>query len=324
MSFFDRKEVRDILSYVRFFANTADEISLQRVLKVPDRGIAASTLAKLDEFASSRRMGLWDAICRHMDVEAAPAQHERLSAFISFYHKHAPEFAKGRLSMTLRNILKECDYEQLLKRASKDENAADFRMENVAEILRGLEQFEKRVRGRPASLAEYLRELSLIKNDESDEDESADKGVRIMTLHKAKGLEFPVAFLCNLDDAIMPSPRTVAEGGIEEERRLFYVGMTRARKRLILTYPAAKVFRKKVVQVTPCRFIREIPPEFLDDEAVKKHDERKEEYVADFFETMHKQFAEKGLGVAAEEGPNGNQPQQPRKCSPAPLPSLAP
>jgi superfamily I DNA/RNA helicase len=306
-SFFDRKEVKDILSYVRFFANTADELSLQRVLKVPDRGIAPSTVEKLDEFAAARRMGLWDAMCRHMDVDAAPVQHERMSAFISFYHKHAPEFSKGRLSLTLRNILQECDYEQLLKRASKDDSAAEFRMGNVTEIIRGLEQFEKRAKGKPASLADYLRELSLVKNDESDEDESAQRGARIMTLHKAKGLEFPVAILCNLDDAIMPSPRTVAEGGIEEERRLFYVGMTRAKKKLILTYPAAKEFRKKLLEVTPCRFIREIPPEFLDDEAVKKHDERKEEYVADFFESMRKQFAEKGL-TGTEECKRGELP----------------
>ena len=300
-SFFDRKEVRDILAYLRFFANTSDELSLQRVLKVPDRGVAPSTLEKLDEYASARRMGLWDAICRHQDIDAAPVQHERLSAFLSFYHKHSPEFAKGRLSVTLRRILDECDYEKLLARASKDDNAASFRLGNVEEIINGLEQFEKRAKEQPAHLTEYLRELALVKNEESEDGDNADKGIRVMTLHKAKGLEFPVVFLCNLDDAIMPSPRTVAEGGIEEERRLFYVGMTRAQKRLILTYPATKEFRKKIIEVTPCRFIREIPGEFLDSNLVKQHDQRKEEYVTDFFESMKKQFAEKGLDATPEK-----------------------
>jgi superfamily I DNA/RNA helicase len=301
MSFFDRKEVKDILSYLRFFANTADELSLQRVLKVPDRGIAPSTMEKLDEAASSRRMGLWDAICRHTDVDVAVVQHERISAFISFYHKYAAEFAGGHLSMALRGILKECDYEQLLSRASKDENAADFRVANVEEIIHDLEQFEQRSKRQTPTLVEYLRELSLLKNDEAEDDENSKKGVKVMTLHKAKGLEFPVAFLCNLDDSTIPSPRAIAEGGIEEERRLFYVGMTRAQKRLILTYPATKQFRKKNMQVTPCRFIREIPPEFLDTEFIKQHDERKEEYVSDFFENMRKQFAEKGLGAGQEK-----------------------
>jgi DNA helicase-2/ATP-dependent DNA helicase PcrA len=253
-------------------------------------------MEKLDEAASSRRIGLWDAICRHTDVDVAVVQHERLSAFISFYHKYAAEFARGHLSMALRGILKECDYEQLLSRASKDENAAGFRVANVEEIIHDLEQFEQRSKGQTPTLVEYLRELSLLKNDEAEDDENSKKGVKVMTLHKAKGLEFPVAFLCNLDDSTIPSPRAIAEGGIEEERRLFYVGMTRAQKRLILTYPATKQFRKKNMQVTPCRFIREIPPEFLDTEFIKRHDERKEEYVSDFFENMRKQFAEKGLG----------------------------
>jgi superfamily I DNA/RNA helicase len=302
MSFFDRKEIRDILSYVRFFANTADELSLQRVLKVPDRGIAPSTMEKLDEMASSRKMGLWDAICRHMDLDVAPVQHERMSAFISFYHKYAAQFALGHLSQALRGILVECDYQKLLERASKDENAAGFRVANVEEILGDLERFEQRSKEQPPTLVEYLRELSLLKNDEAEDDENAKKGVRVMTLHKAKGLEFPVSFLCNLDDSVIPSPRAILEGGIEEERRLFYVGMTRAQKRLILTYPATKEFRKKVIQVTPCRFIREIPPEFLDTEFIRLHDERKEEYVTDFFANMQKQFAQKGLGVPIAEG----------------------
>ncbi len=319
-SFFDRKEVKDLIAYLRFFANTADELSLQRVLKVPDRGVAPSTLEKLDECASNRRIGMWDAILRHMDVDVAPVQHEHLSAVISFYHKYAVEFAKGRLSQTLRSILAECEYVELLKRASKDDNAVEFRLGNVEEILHGLEQFEQRATGKPASLVDYLRELALVKNDEADDDESKERGVRIMTFHKSKGLEFPVAFLCNLDDSIMPSPRAILEGGIEEERRLFYVGMTRAQKKLILTYPAFKEFRKKNIPVTPTRFIREIPPEYMDEDAVRKHDERKEEFVDDFFANMRKQFEEKGLTGAPEEE-KAIQPQQPQPSPRANLPS---
>ncbi len=308
MSFFDRKEVKDVLAYLRFFANTADELSLQRVLKVPDRGVSQSTLDKLDELASGRRMGLWDAICRHNDVDAAPIQHDHLSAFISFYHLHASQFVKGRLSATIRKILLECNYAELLGRASKDDDSARMRLANVEEIIRGIEQYEAGARGRVPDLAEYLRELSLIKNDESDDDDKADKAVRIMTLHKAKGLEFPVVFLCNLDDAIMPSPKAIEEGGIEEERRLFYVGMTRAQKLLFLTYPAIKEFRKKSLKVTPCRFIREIPEQFLDAESIKRYEERKEEFVADFFEGMRRQFAQKGMVAGPEGAPEAGKP----------------
>jgi len=298
MSFFDRKEVKDVLAYLRFFANTNDEMSLQRVLKVPDRGVSATTMEKLDELASVRRMGLWDAMLRHNDADIQPQQHERCSAFISFYHLHASGFSKGELSQTIRGILKECDYMHLLRRASKDDDSAALRLENVEEILRGLEIYEKKMKNRAPALSGYLQELALVKNDESDDDASSEKGVRIMTVHKAKGLEFSVVFLCNLDDAVIPSPRAIAEGGIEEERRLFYVGMTRARKRLILSYPASKEFRKKSLTVTPCRFIREIPEEFLDTEFTKQKEAEKEQYVNDFFEGMRKKFAEKGLGAA--------------------------
>ncbi|HAJ78425.1 MAG TPA: ATP-dependent DNA helicase PcrA [Fibrobacteres bacterium] len=302
MSFSDRKEVKDILAYLRFFANTSDELSFQRVLKVPDRGISSTTMEKLDDLAGSRRMGLWDAMLRHNDIDGQPVQHERCSAFISFYHLHAPHFAKGELSQTIRNILNECDYIHLLERASKDDNAAAMRTENVEEIIRGIEIYEKRVRTGAPTLSGYLQELMLTKNDESDDEPSSENGVKIMTLHKAKGLEFPVVFLCNMDDSVMPSPKAIAEGSIEEERRLFYVGMTRARKRLIITYPALKEFRKRSITVTPCRFIREIPEEFVDNEFTLQKEAEREQYAADFFEGMRKKFAEKGL---TSTGPDG-------------------
>ncbi|HEX7510943.1 MAG TPA: UvrD-helicase domain-containing protein [Chitinivibrionales bacterium] len=320
MSFFDRKEIKDILAYLRFFANTCDELSFQRVLKVPDRGISATTMEKLDELASARRMGLWDAMLRHMDADLQPLQHEKCSAFIAFYHLYAAHFARGVLTDTIRAILKECDYMHLLHRASKDEAAAGMREENVEEILRGLEAYEKKMGGKTPTLSGYLQELSLIKNDESDDDESSQHGVHLMTLHKAKGLEFPVVFLCNLDDAIFPSPRAIAEGGIEEERRLFYVGMTRARKRLILSYPALKEFRKKSVTVTPCRFIREIPEEFVDTGFSEQKQAEKEQFVADFFEGMRKSFADKGL--VNPPATTTVAPPAPEQKLPLPLPRL--
>ena len=295
MSFFDRKEIKDVLAYLRFFANTADEMSLLRILKVPDRGIAASTIEKLDEEAGKRRMGLWDAFLKHNDVDAQPLQHAKCSDVISFYHKYAPEFAKGELSATMRKILQECDYMRLLERASKDEGSADMRLENVEEILRGLEIYEQKMKNRSPNLAGYLQDLALLKNDESDDEQNKGAGVRLMTMHKSKGLEFPVVFLCNLDDSSMPSPRAIDEGNIEEERRLFYVGMTRAKKMLYLTYPGQKEFRKKTMTVTPCRFIREIPETYLNMDLMAEHEAQKQEFVSNFFEDMRKKFAEKGL-----------------------------
>jgi len=197
---------------LRFFANTGDETSLARMLKVPDRGHRFSTMEKLEELAGKRRMGLWDAMLRHNDADLQPLQHAKCSEVIAFYHVHAPQFAKGELSATIRTIFRDCNYMHLLERSSKDDVAADMRGENVEEILRGLEMYEHKMGNRAPTLAGYLQDLSLLKSDESDDERETHAGVSLMTLHKSKGLEFPVVFLCNLDDALMPSPRTVDEG----------------------------------------------------------------------------------------------------------------
>jgi DNA helicase II / ATP-dependent DNA helicase PcrA len=293
LSFFDSKEIKDVLAYLRFFANPADEISLQRVLKVPDRGIAKSTLEKLEELAGLRRIGLFEAMQHHHDVDLRqPQQHANCQAFCTFYDTYAQQFGQGNLAETIRKILAECDYLRLLQRASKTEDGAELRRENVEEILNGLSQYESRNKKTAATLSGYLQELSLVKNDEAEDDATQERGVRLMTFHKAKGLEFPVVFLCNLDDSVMPSPKTVAEGRIEEERRLFYVGMTRAKKRLLLTYPATKEFRKKIMTVTPCRFINEIPPEYLDGSFIRKHEAEKQEFMDNFFADIQKKLAD--------------------------------
>ena len=151
--------------------------------------------------------GAWDCGTRCFaitDIDVQPLQHEKCSSVISFYHKYATGFSKGELSLTMRRILEECNYMTMLERASKDDDSAAMRKENVEEILRGLEMYETRAKGAKPSLAAFLQELSLVKNDEADKNTS-EYGVRLMTIHKSKGLEFPVVFLCNLDDALMPS-----------------------------------------------------------------------------------------------------------------------
>jgi len=290
LSFFDSKEIKDILAYLRFFANQADEISLQRILKVPDRGIAASTIERLEELAGLRRIGLFEAMKHHLDVDMQEIQHVHCQEVCDFVIKYANLFATGKLSETIRAILAECDYLHLLERASKTENGATMRRENVEDILKGLEQYEVKNAKKTPSLADFLQELSLVKNDEAEE-EAKEYGVRLMTMHKAKGLEFDVVFMANMDDTVMPSPKTVAEGHIEEERRLFYVGMTRAKKKLYLTYPGNKEFRKKIMPVTPTRFINEIPKEHLDAEFTELQETQKQEFMDNFFTEMQKRLA---------------------------------
>ena len=134
--------------------------------------------------------------------------------------------------------------------------------------------------------------LALTMSDSEEDDKESKRGVTLMTLHKSKGLEFPVVFLGGLDRDVIPSPRSVEEGNIEEERRLFYVGMTRAKSKLFLTLSASKVFRGKVRQVIPCSFLSEIPERYLDGKIGEQHKEDKEQFLKDFFAEMKLKLAE--------------------------------
>ena len=158
-------------------------------------------------------------------------------------------------------------------------------------MIHGVETYEQKFRSKKPTLAGYLQEIAIISSEDNDEEsQTTRKGVVLMTLHKSKGLEFPVVFLAGLDKDYMPSPKAIQEGNIDEERRLFYVGMTRARKRLYLTYPGTKVFRGKQRTVTPCPFLREIPEEHLDGKIGEKQDEEKQQFLENFFKEMKVKF----------------------------------
>ncbi|MBD3346147.1 MAG: AAA family ATPase [Chitinivibrionales bacterium] len=286
-SFFDRREIRDVIAYMRFFANCEDELSLMRVIKVPNKGITKSTLEELDSFASGKKCTLFKAIRSHEQCTTLkPSQSETLTHFVDFVDKYLHKFKNGGCAEALHELLNECGYLELLKKASTQSEADRERVDNVKEIIHGLETFEKKNKRSKDILSEYLRELSLVANDNDDKAGRSRNRVTFMTFHKAKGLEFPVVFLAGLDNSVMPSLRSVEEGKIDEERRLFYVGMTRAQKRLVLTYPATKVYRAKMVKVVPSQFLHEIPGEFLDGALGEKEKEDYQSYVTDFFAGM--------------------------------------
>jgi DNA helicase II / ATP-dependent DNA helicase PcrA len=291
MSFYERKEIKDIIAYLRFFANPDDELSMMRVLKVPNKGITPTTLEHLDELAALRRMSLWDAMLRHNEVDKiSDLQHTIITTFIDLFKKFSDKFATQSIAITVRELLNDTGYLAHLQKAYKDDDTYKMRMENIEEILHGIEYYEHKFKRKKPTLVGYLQEVALLSSEENDEDEKKKKSVTMMTLHKSKGLEFPVVFLAGLDKDYIPSPRAIEEGKVDEERRLFYVGMTRAQKRLYLTYPGTKVSRGKQKNVTPCPFLREIPEEFLDGKIGQKQDEEKMEYMDNFFKEMQEKF----------------------------------
>jgi len=289
-SFFDRKEIRDVMAYLRFFANPEDEMSFMRMLKVPEKGFGKDTFEALDELAAGRRISMWKAANHAGELTTiGDGQKAKIAEFVSFCRRYQDRFRSEPLSATFRALMTENGYLQDLARAYQQEDGTNIRLANVEEIINGLALFEKK-RTHPL-LSDYLQELSLLVADENEEEDTRNKNaVTLMTMHKSKGLEFPAVFLPGLDDAIVPSPRTIEEGKIDEERRLFYVAMTRAKKRLYLTWSATKLFRNKTSKVTPCRFIFEIPQEFLDGPLGEKADANREIFLQDFFKQMNQKL----------------------------------
>ncbi len=286
-SFFDRKEVKDIFAYLNFFGNPDDELSLARVLNVPNKGIALSTMNKLEDLAGMIKGTLWDAFRRYEELpEMAPQQLENTMKFVGFCNEYFHRFKTDKPSIVLRKILEEIGYIEKVKAAYKDEKSLTMRLENIQEVIHSMELFEHR-RKDEASLTTFLQHMSL-RTGEQEEGEA--KGVTLMTLHKSKGLEFPVVFMPLLDDEVMPSKRSREDGNLEEERRLFYVGMTRAEKRLFLSFPQTKLVRKKSVIVRECRFLHEIPENCMDGKVGEKQDEEFKEFKEDFFAKMQAQF----------------------------------
>ena len=228
VSFYKRKEVRDALAYLRVARNPRDNLALERIINTPRRGIGAKSLARFRLGAARSGDSLWDAVCRDAEQEDAPRRLrnvlERFVALVGQWQRWIGQ--EQPLHRILEQILHSSGYVRTLEREESEE--ANNRLLNLQELLNAARDHVDSGR----SLQEFLDETAL-RSEADDYDEAAP--VTLMTLHNAKGLEFPIVFLVGMEEKLLPHTRSLAEGNVEEERRLCYVGMTRARKRLILT-----------------------------------------------------------------------------------------
>jgi DNA helicase-2/ATP-dependent DNA helicase PcrA len=266
MSFFDRKEVRDVLAYLRLCVNPSDEASLLRIVNCPPRGIGKATLERALEFAAANGIALAEAFDRAQEIDKLnPASVEAYHSFRDRLRRAAaPLVEGGDLVLGIHAVLKEMDYRSEVDRAYDDAKTREERWSGVTEILNFAENHRKTARN--PGLGAFLEELALNAAEGKEKGEGERReAVTLMTLHAAKGLEFPRVYLVGLEEGLLPHARSVEEDGVEEERRLMYVGITRARRNLTLTWAKTRAKHGTRVASSPSRFLFEMkgvePPE---------------------------------------------------------------
>jgi DNA helicase-2/ATP-dependent DNA helicase PcrA len=257
LRFYERKEIKDVIAYLRIVMNPYDSISMRRVINVPARAIGASTVDKLSEFAVDREIGFWDACRRAAEIDVAPRTRHNVNAFVKMIEYLGEQANRQTVSQLIPNILDTVGYIEELRKDRTPE--AESRVENVGELVSVAKDFEAGGGDDgDISLSAFLEQISLVA-DIDRLDDSTD-AVTLMTLHSAKGLEFPVVFLTGMEESIFPHMRSMSDKAqMEEERRLCYVGITRAQTELFLTYAGARTTFGQTRRNPVSRFLVEIP-----------------------------------------------------------------
>lgn len=296
-SFFERKEIKDIISYLRVIANHDDDINLLRIINVPRRGIGRAAIQVINEEAEKLSSTLWTAIQSLVQTEDSAASEnlkEDLQDFVNLIESNRQKLLSGRgLSKKVREMVEEINYKDyLITEYSKSEKAVRFKLKNIELLLEMMERWEIDPDNTNPSLFNYLNRITLMSRDNGDDEN--DKGkVNLMTIHASKGLEFPVVFIAGAEEGLIPHQRSVDEnsGNVEEERRLFYVAITRAREKLIISSCQKRRKMQAIIECEPSRFLDEIPQNL-----VEYHEPQKEvpqEMAKDIFENMLKKFSAK-------------------------------
>ena len=261
MSFYDRKEVRDILAYLRVLAQPRDEVSLLRVINTPPRGIGQRAVETLLAQAVSQARPMWDVLAAADRMEALPdAPAKAVAGFVDLIHDFQRRLARGSLVEVAASLIHAIGYQAEINRQYKEPAEQVARWNTVEEVVNSLASYEQRAEG--PTLAGFLEDVALVGRDDQQDKESqlAKNAIVLMTLHSAKGLEFPQVYLVGMEEGILPHHRSIdAEGtAVDEERRLCYVGVTRAQDRLTLSLALNRNKWGKTRPTTPSRFLFEL------------------------------------------------------------------
>lgn len=259
--FYERKEIKDVLAYLRLIANPDEDISFVRIVNEPKRGIGAATIDKLGDFADMQGVSLMDAI-RDIELSGiAPRTATKLVDFRQMMMDLRQMADYLSISELVEEVLKKTGYEEMLKIEKTLE--AESRLENLQEFLSVAQNFEKE--SDEQTLVAFLTDLTLVSDLDSLDEVDESHQVTLMTLHSAKGLEFPVVFLIGMEEGLFPHSRALNdEEEMEEERRLAYVGITRAEKRLYLTRAQSRMLYGRFQNNPESRFLHELPETLLE------------------------------------------------------------
>ncbi|WP_413042668.1 DNA helicase Rep [Pseudomonas sp. YJ42] len=265
-SFFARQEVKDLMSYFRLLVNPDDDNAFLRVINVPRREIGSTTLEKLGNYATTRKISMYQAcdemgLAEHLDSRFT----DRLSRFKRYMDNLRQQCAQNDPIAALRSMVMDIDYETWVRGQTSSDKAADFRMGNVWFLIDALKNTLEKDEEGEMTIEEAIAKLVLrdMLERQQEEEEGAD-GVQMMTLHASKGLEFPYVFILGMEEEILPHRSSIEADTIEEERRLAYVGITRARQNLAMTFAAKRKQYGEIIECMPSRFLDELPQEDLE------------------------------------------------------------
>ncbi len=262
-AFFERAEIKDVIAYLRLITNPNDDAAFLRIINTPRRGIGAGTLEKLGHYAGERGIGLFPA-CGEMALEMHLTRRAllKLQRFADLIGEFAWKAEDTPAPVLVKSLLKEIGYDDWLREISSNDKVADRRIDNVGELLAWIDRLSRK-QGDGASLKDIVNRMQLMDILERNQDDDRRHGVQMMTLHAAKGLEFPHVFIAGMEEELLPHKTSLEADQLEEERRLAYVGITRARQTLTMTYARKRQKYGEEIDCEPSRFLEELPPEHL-------------------------------------------------------------
>lgn len=298
-NFYARREIKDILAYLKTIDNGRDDVAVKRIINIPKRGIGATTIVRVQEYADARNISFYDALREADQIMTIGRSASKLQPFVMMIQAFRSKLEFFTLEELIKDVIETTGYVKELE-ASDDEDAAD-RIENIDELVSKVVSYEET--HEEPSLSEFLEEVALVAD--IDRAEEGDDRVLLMTLHSAKGLEFPHVYLAGMEDGVFPSYMTIMSDDpmdIEEERRLAYVGITRAKDDLTLTCAKQRMLRGETQYNPVSRFVKEIPPELLDNRLPTQKKPEFDTYADDSAQRSH--FLSKPFGIG-ESGSGG-------------------